>query len=531
MFKFTNKTTALENLDKFDIRNYDETLMQSRKFKEMEKQGSEILPSYPALQRDIWGSLYKYQPKLKSMVDKDLTINKEILSRIYNNPEFQGMREYTKLDDLASALSCLQLSDNVQDIIETVNEQHKELNKKLQKQQNQAEKKKAESEALKNAIEQLKKKQQELDRQQGGQQQQTEQQNQQQQIQQKLEQLQKQQQSAQRSSKNAEKKADNLQQQLQQQLQESLNTPEFNQQLSQAIQSSFENAKEETKEVELMLGGKEAGNSTSSGSGNILQKLELAERIKENKVLKNTLNLAGKMKNIAMKKQKTKSEDTPLKTEVEMGNNPERLLPSELLQLSNPATKKLFLKRFAEGETLQYSEKAKEKLGKGPVVVCIDISGSMSDILSDNTSCSQWAKAVAFALWTIANKQKRKFYCIEFNSFVESSLEITKDNIVTLLECKANGGTSFVRPLIEAQRIINNEKSFKKADIIFITDGCASINNAFKNDLSEWKKKTKTNIFAIQLSKDTYSAELLNSFADEAINYDGSDDFAKVFEL
>ena len=55
---------------------------------------------------------------------------------------------------------------------------------------------------------------------------------------------------------------------------------------------------------------------------------------------------------------------------------------------------------------MQYELKGTEKQGKGPIVVCVDNSGSMS---GDRET---WSIVVALALLEIATMPKREFACI-----------------------------------------------------------------------------------------------------------------------
>lgn len=536
-----NQETVIENLDRYDIKQYEDILMQSGLFKNMEAEGSKILPSFPSLQRDLWGGLYKYEPVMKGMVDKELYINKEIMRRILNNPEFQGFREYTKLDELASALGCVNMSEKVNDVIKYVAEEQRKAQEALKKQQEQAKQKREEANKLQQMLNQLQQQMQDLqqkaqDNQPEPQynQQETDAQNpqnneqQHEQLQQQLEQLQQQAQKAEKAAKSAENKVKSSQDFIQQQLEKAMNSQSFSQKLTQAVNEAQQKTEEEKKEVNLLMGGLKAGTGSIQKQGNLLNNLQIVEELRRNKVLKKTLDLAGKMKMIALKKQKEKVTDTTQKAEVELGNSPERLLPTELLLYNNPETRQIFMKRFAEGETLQYGTTEKEHAGKGPVIACIDISGSMGHMLDGSSKRSEWAKAVAFALWTIAQKQKRAFYCVEFDTSVQSSYKVTKDNVIDLLKAKECGGTSFYPPLAEAFHIMKNEKTFKKSDIIFITDGESNV--VHLNELLDKKKSTRTSIYSIQLSSDsTYSLE---QFSDQVIRYDPkSQDFAKIFEI
>jgi Mg-chelatase subunit ChlD len=58
---------------------------------------------------------------------------------------------------------------------------------------------------------------------------------------------------------------------------------------------------------------------------------------------------------------------------------------------------------------MQFKLEGKEKEGKGPLIVCIDNSGSMAG------EREEWAKGFALGLLTIAKKQKREFCIIHFS--------------------------------------------------------------------------------------------------------------------
>ena len=531
----TNKDTVLSNLDLFDIRHYDEILMKSKLFQDMEKEGSKVLPSYNSLQRDIWAGLYKFNTAVKPSVGKDRIIHKAVMQNIINNPEYQSLRVYTKLDELAAALGCINLSSQVQNIVQDVVKKQEQLEKEVEAKKKEAKEKQKQAKKLMEQLKELQQQQQEQQQQQQKQNQSQEQSpgqqnqnNQQQDLQQQIQQLEQPHQQAQNLANEAKSQAEAAEQNIQTQIEKTLNSKNFANKITRAIQNAQGQTTEEMQQVSILMGGDRAGNGFGNDAGTVLDNLSIVEQLRYNSALKKTMELAGKMKNVATKKFKEKVTNTINRTAVERGTAPERLLPTEIYQYLNPATKKAFQKRYAEGETLQYSTKAKEKAGRGPVVACIDISGSMMDSIDGLNSRAEWAKAVAFALYTIAKKEKRPFYCIEFTSQVESSYKVQNDNVLDLLIAKSDGGTSFDAPLQEAFRVIKSEKIFKKADIIFITDGCSDVH--FLEEILEDKKKTKTSIFSIQLSKMDVTA--LEKFSDQVIQYEPeSQDFAKIFEI
>jgi len=177
----------------------------------------------------------------------------------------------------------------------------------------------------------------------------------------------------------------------------------------------------------------------------------------------------------------------------------------------------------------KYSTKAREKLGEGPMVCCVDVSGSMKKPVysGDTTMRAEWAKAVAYALWSVAQKQRRRFYLIEFDDCIIDSFEVDKSRITKLFEVKHLGGTDFNIPLHKAFETIKNNGSFKKADVIMITDGDARLDEHQLKSVTQMKKALKTHIYSIQLGS---RRDTLEPFSDKVICYDGSNSFTEVFE-
>ena len=184
------------------------------------------------------------------------------------------------------------------------------------------------------------------------------------------------------------------------------NSDSFSQVLAQAMQ--------ETKQVKDSLKSLLGGYSAGSGDAELKKiplrdQISLAEKIASNKKMKEIADWAGRFKQIARNKQKTKKSDSMERSGVTLGNDIERLLPIELGLYIHPITKNDFLRRFVEGQTMQYEQKGKEVLGKGPIILCLDQSGSMQTL--DTQS-----KGFTLALMSIARKQRRDFCLILFSS-------------------------------------------------------------------------------------------------------------------
>lgn len=200
---------------------------------------------------------------------------------------------------------------------------------------------------------------------------------------------------------------------------------------------------------------------------------ELINKFLKNENLLKAANLAGRLKRIANKKLKENVEGKSELVGITFGNDINRLLPNELLLLSNKKSKYLFAKNFYERSLMQYKLKAKEAKGKGPIVALIDVSGSMNGLKE------QYAAAVTMALVGIAAKQKRTLYISHFDTKILSTTKYSKgialkEVIYSVLHPKAGGNTNIQHCLLETMKYIrssNEDKELSKSDIVLITDG------------------------------------------------------------
>ncbi|HEY9693703.1 MAG TPA: VWA domain-containing protein [Oculatellaceae cyanobacterium] len=285
--------------------------------------------------------------------------------------------------------------------------------------------------------------------------------------------------------------------------------------LKAVLEEALEAAQEAVEDAAIALSafGWGDGNGFGSKGINSEQKIQLARRVAQNKKLQEIAKLAGRMKLLAASKQRTKT--TELATEiysVTTGNNLAHLVPSELMKLVVPELKPLFIKGYSEKSLLQYQLKSKEKQGRGPIVVCLDSSGSMSG------AKEEWSKAVAIALLTIANQQKRTCRILHFcedvcrvDDFQKGQLDPLK--LVDCMECFYNGGTSWSAPLDSALAVIKSESHYKNADIILITDDQCSVSDTWLESFKQSQKILDFSTFGIMLgsSNTTALAQILDT--------------------
>lgn len=444
----------------------------SQKLKEVEQQGSRLLPSFAALMGDIWAGLYKMEPRLKDKVEEGLEANRIIMERILNDESFKAKRELTRLDDLMSAVGTIKVSEAVCEWLRQADENARNaMRKAAEEVQKLLEEKKRKKSGQGNGETQ----------QNGG--------------------LQK------RDSDALTKAMQAVAQALQGQAQEH----------KELLAKMLQGAMQETQEIQEFMNYLAGGLQPGSGPAELKKvplrdQIRLAELLSTNRKLKKIAMWAGMFKKIAMKKQRSKHRESIERSGVTMGNQVERLLPMELAMYTSPATRMDFLRRFAEGQTMQYEQTGKEELGKGPIVLCLDQSGSMA-----GEKDSQ-AKGFALALMSVARRQRRDFALILFSTEVirqeYKKGKITLGEMVKLAATFLDGGTSFVAPLEAALDTINKSR-FKKADIVFVTDGYARLPEPFRLHFKEVQREKEFNVLSILIGDG--QADTLELFSDRVV--------------
>jgi len=159
------------------------------------------------------------------------------------------------------------------------------------------------------------------------------------------------------------------------------------------------------------------------------------------------------------------------------------LLPSELSLLDNPVTENIFFVKLIEKKLLTYKlmgydlgtiDEKRKKIGlfpkakkKGPIIICVDTSGSM------HGTPEYVAKVLCFAVLRIALLGNRRCYLVSFSTGIET-LELTKFNeslpeLIDFLSHSFHDGTDASPALREAVRQLQTE-NYKKADVLMISD-------------------------------------------------------------
>jgi uncharacterized protein with von Willebrand factor type A (vWA) domain len=188
----------------------------------------------------------------------------------------------------------------------------------------------------------------------------------------------------------------------------------------------------------------------------------------------------------------------------ELGNDLSRLLPAEPARLKHPALKTDFAVRHSERRlhlfavqgraiTLQEHERSeiqevsrKKDDEKGPIILCIDTSGSMHGLPETV------AKAFALCVVRIALKENRNCFVIGFSTGT-MAIDVTdfEKGIPSLLQFLTHsfwGGTDIEPALHEAGRVLAHN-NYSNADVCFVTDGLFPITQSIQADVARNRER------------------------------------------
>lgn len=426
------------NTDSFDKRRFKEIYAMSKQLQKLTHEST--LPTFDLLLSDIWASFYKMKPAISvKEVNGYLSVNKFMMEMIMTDKSYVYQRNFTRLNELASVICTIQFGEKVNEWLAEQLEKDEELRKQALKMQLH----------LGHLREQ---EYQETDK---------------------------------------KSQVDGMRE-LKDKLQQTLlgNYESFGQAMDKAQQQS----KQMEEGLKSLLGGLGAGSADAQLKKVPLRdKLLLAEKFAATKKMKEIARWAGRFKQIARNKQKSKQSASIIRSGVTIGNDIENLLPVELCFYTHPLMKMDFLRRFVEGETMQFEQIAPENLQKGPIVLCLDQSDSMR-------SFENQSKGFTLALMSIAKKQRRDLCVILFSSSIQvfkyEKGKMSVSELTRLARAYLGGGTNFTLALDQAVQVIN-ESRFKQADIVFITDGEDKVTDSFLEVFNQKKREKAFNVLSL----------------------------------
>ncbi|MFA5183941.1 MAG: VWA domain-containing protein [Patescibacteria group bacterium] len=511
------KTENVVYSDRYDKRTFESIKSRAARIQELENKGLEKLPSYSPLLMDLYSILYKTDPILKSKekVKASELINRNIIEKVMDTKQYPELRSYTYLDEFASSMAVLSLGEAVLELIPEDAKQKMQNIKsqednQLQGLQDQAERAQeaadwasdeaqeaadAAREAKKSNSSQASKFQQRA-----------------QQAKDRAQQMSDQAEQAQMTFEEAQQKLAEQAEAIEQELEDGAGE-KMRQAIRKAAKQSRDQAEEQTETLEAW--GTEPGEIQKLSYED---KMALAERLKNNKKLREIAKIVGRFRRMAIAKQKEKiNSRTGVVTNVKRGNDLRRLVPAERSKFAHPSMRLDFIRRFASKQLFVFETEEKQSLGQGPVIVGIDNSGSIT------SEQEIWEKGLALGLYQCADYQNRHFIFIQYGGPSDplKVIEIKKGEasylkLLEVAEYFLGGGTDFEKPLKKAQEYI--EKGLK-ADIVFITDGECAVSSEFLIEFNEARKKIPFNVFSVLLNiGGRTSSASLEKFSDELFN-------------
>lgn len=199
-----------------------------------------------------------------------------------------------------------------------------------------------------------------------------------------------------------------------------------------------------------------------------------------------------------------------------------RMLPSELVHLEDDTLETLFYAHLLEKNLLTYElsgttwvnreEIESQKKRTGPVVACLDTSGSMqgAPLLK--------AKALLLAIANILKQEDRSLHVLLFGSsgeIREFAMDGQNDavGLLQFLQQGFGGGTDFETPLRHALKIIQQQPNYQKADVLMVSDGDCQLSAQFSAQLQTQKQQLDASIYSVLCA----GHRITDSFSDEVV--------------
>jgi uncharacterized protein with von Willebrand factor type A (vWA) domain len=200
---------------------------------------------------------------------------------------------------------------------------------------------------------------------------------------------------------------------------------------------------------------------------------------------------------------------------IEQGADLTRTLTTELMQLGHPDLRRKFLRDYMDEALLQFQTEGTERVSNGPGIICVDLSGSMGRALE--------ALATAVGFVRLMHKRKRDAMVICFNAGVKWERHFKRNEgldmqaLLELAGLRGTGGTDITVAVRKAKEYVDKAPTFKKADVVVITDGQDSY-GAEDARISEHFREKGVRTHGIAIGAAAANNAWLMSFCDDAIS-------------
>ena len=228
---------------------------------------------------------------------------------------------------------------------------------------------------------------------------------------------------------------------------------------------------------------------------------EIYKRVRNDPGLRRISELAGRFRRVAASKQRQKvTHGLDDVVGVEPGGDVGRLLPSELARLAVPELELDTLRRIVERQALCREHHAVEPVGKGPILISVDESGSMEG------SKAHTAKALALALAWVARRQRRWAGLIAYSGGSGERLlalppgRWDETALCDWLAAFIGGGSDLDVPVNELPRMYQEIGAPPGVtDVVMVTDARCRIPGELRERFVAWKKAARVRVTSLIL--------------------------------
>jgi uncharacterized protein with von Willebrand factor type A (vWA) domain len=490
-------TQALQH-DAYDVQEFDLAVETYQRLATAVSGAGEELRTAPALIRDLFWSFHKRAPRINESVTLKpaFAVNRRILEEIMSAAEWRQLREAGSIND--SMISAIATIGACERAIEALDHDSRNRINRLAAANEAAEKLFGQADVLDEIASQA--------------------------MAQQVEELRKRAEKARADARRKERAAAKLEESL------DADDGERDRAIRLAARRGMAEALDEAEAIQNAIAAFGGGYSTSNGgSGTPLEmtardKIELAMRVMRSPRLRLIAEMCGRFTRIATSVQKSRVSHPPSEiTSITIGNDLARLLPGEAALLGDPDLEDLFYLKFAERRLLQYDLEGREPEGRGPIILALDESGSMSETLGGVVK-EVWGKSVMLGLLAIARRQKRDLAVIHFSgpdqlrAGVFPKGESDPIGLIDEVEFFFGGGTVFDRWMEEALRLVDQDR-FDRADVIVVSDGIAFISKRTEIEWRRRKAERKMRCYGVLIGADR-GLEVLGRISDAVMTLD-----------
>ena len=495
-------TVPTENLwlecDSYDRRAWKEIQSGAPTIAELVEAGERLVPHFGALLQDIFLGLFKYNLVWMppDAVRRSAVLNQAILRELISSPPFEALKQRTLLEEDKAAIAALALGEQVIEMVRSERLINRREMLDLWDLKHQEEDLKERADALRAITEQPPSQGEDGEPAADPE------------LAAKIEELK---QAASRAAQVSEAKLNQKVRTVEDTLKQARQSELKRLQLKGAqLAQEIDQIAEDAHDFSLEFG--QAGRLSAG------ERLELGRRLARNRKIAELARMVGRFKRDALAlRRKNLDRGQSEVYDIERGAELARLIPAELIAVHHPVLYRDFKRRLLEGEILQYQLREDEEKGKGPMVVCLDLSSSMQG------EKELWGKAVTLTLMDLARRQRRLFRAVLFSSG-EGTLKVLDLNrerryepelakVLELAEYFPGGGTEFERPIDAAVDLLGHKK-LRRGDIVIITDGECQVSPEWLAQLRRRKDELQFKIFGVLVDVGSSETSTLASFSD-----------------